>query len=100
MEKTELASVCKAQHNTCVLAASSTSEGETSWLCNSSGSNGIRLMAKLIEGLKPVGADKASLFFLCIYFISISVPLRVCGLDCISPATERMVRGDNTLHRL
>lgn len=46
----------------CVLAVASIREGETSWHCNSSGSNGIQLMTKLIEGLTPAVSDKAALF--------------------------------------
>lgn len=71
-ERTELASVlcsvcdcmrvCACLYNTCVLAVSSIREGETSWHRNSSGSNGIRLMTKLIEGLTRTGTDKAALF--------------------------------------
>lgn len=52
--------VCVCEHNTCVLAVSSMHEGEMSQHCNSSGSNGIHLMTKLIEGLTPAGADKAA----------------------------------------
>lgn len=69
-----------------MLEVSSIREGETSWHCNGSGSNGIQLMTKLTEGLTPAGADKAALS-LCIYSICILVCLRVCV-------------GDNTLHCL
>ncbi len=67
------------EHNTCVLVVSSIREGETSWHCNSSGSNGIQLMTKLIEGLTPAGADKAALS-LCIYCMCILVCLCVVRL--------------------
>lgn len=44
-----------------VLAVASIREGVTAWHCNSSGSNGIQLMTKLIEGLTPAVPDKAAL---------------------------------------
>lgn len=61
-----------------VIAASSTSEGGTSWLCSGRESNGIQLMTKLIEGLMPAGTDKV-LFPLHIYCMYISE--RVCVVE-------------------
>lgn len=74
-----------------MLAVSSIREGETSWHCNGSGSNGIQLMTKLIEGLTPVGADKAALS-LCVYIQYLHFSVFVCVRSgCISLAKGRMV---------
>lgn len=65
--------VCVCELHTCVVAVSSIHEGETSWHCYSSGSNGIQLMTELIEGLTPAAADKTAMCvcaFLCVYSVS------------------------------
>lgn len=74
-----------------VLAEASIHEGETSWHCNSSGSNRIQLMTKLIEGLTPASPDKAALLCVCTS-VSVLVFMRMCmcdvcaGFGCISRA--------------
>lgn len=68
-----------------MLAVSSIHEGETSWLRNSSRSNGIQLMTKLIEGLTRAVSDKVALFVSVhadIYAISVLAPLCVCARAC------------------
>lgn len=70
---------------------SSIREGETSWHRNSSRSNGIQLMTKLIEGLTPAGADKAALS-LSQYILYVHFSVFTCVWPgCISLAKERMV---------
>lgn len=59
--------VCVRERYMRVLAVASMHEGETSWHCNSSGSNRIQLMTKLIEGLTPAVPDKAALLCVCVY---------------------------------
>lgn len=55
-------------------------EGETPGHCYGSGSNGIRLMTKLIEGLTPAGTDKASSVYYCICIFVFCVSIYVCVL--------------------
>lgn len=68
----------------CVLAVASIREGETSWHCNSSGSNGIQLMTKLIEGLTPAVSDKAALFVCACVCLCVLVSMRMCGMVALA----------------
>lgn len=84
-ERTELASVF---HSVCArmwmiracLWCLQSERGETPRHCNSSASNGIQLMSKLIEGLTRAGADKAALLVrVCMYTVAmLSVCVHVC----------------------